>query len=92
MPDSQRGSLCARSEVSHFASVESDKEGSLLFGACDESYKLENSKFARTIGWTNDPASSPGVIDRNVRGYLIQIELSTITTEFLPEMRVIGRF
>jgi len=41
MPDSRRGSLCTRSEVDHFESVESEKE---------------------------------------------------ITTEFSPEMRVIGRF
>jgi len=29
MPESQRGSLCIRSEISHFEIVESDKEGSL---------------------------------------------------------------
>jgi len=28
MADSQRGSLCTRSEISHLESVESDKEGS----------------------------------------------------------------
>ena len=33
MPDSRRGSLCTRSEVSHFESVESDKKRE-LFGWC----------------------------------------------------------
>ena len=55
-------------------------------GESDGSYEHENSKFAtRTIGWTYDPASWPGVVNRDVRGYSIQIGLSTITTELLPE-------
>ena len=92
IPDSQRGSLCPRSEVSHFGSVESDREGSSSACASNESYEHGNSKFAGTIGWTNDPVSWPGVFNRNVRGYLIQIGPSTITTKFLAEKRVIGRF
>jgi len=91
MPDSQRGGLCT-SEVSHFAIVESNKKESWSTSASNESYEHENSKFAGTIGWTNDPASWPGVINRNVRSYLIQIEPSTITTEFSPQTRVIGRY
>jgi len=92
MPDSQRGSVCTRSQVSHFESVESDKEESSSAGASDEPYEHENSKFAGTIEWTNRPATWPGVINRNVRGYLIQIGPPTITTEISPETRVIGRF
>jgi len=48
MPDSQRRSLFTRSGVSHFESVESDKEGRSSSGASDESYEYENSKFAGT--------------------------------------------
>jgi len=91
MPDIQRGSLCTRNEVSHFESVESDKEGSSSAGASDGSYEHEKSKFAGTIGWTNNPATWcqscppatwPAVMNRNVRGYLIQIGPPTITTTF----------
>ena len=66
MPDSQRGSLCTRSEVSHFERVES-KEGSSSAAASDESYEHENSQFAGAIGWTNNPATWPDVMNRNVR-------------------------
>jgi len=48
MPDSQSGSFCTRSEISHFEIVESDKEGS--YNASDEAYEDESSKFVRTIG------------------------------------------
>jgi len=68
MPDSQRGSLCTRSEVSDFESVEADKEGISSSNASDESYEHENSKIAETIGWTNDPASWSRVMNRNVKG------------------------
>jgi len=80
MPDSYRGSLSTRSEVSHFEGVESDKEGSSLAGASDKSYEHENSTFAEAIGWTNNPATWPGVMNQDVRGYLIQIWPSTVTT------------
>jgi len=73
IPDSQRGSLCTRSEVSHFESVGYDKEGSSSAGA-------------------SDPAAWPGVMNWNVRGYLIQIGPPTITTEISPKPRVRGRF
>ena len=43
------------------------------------------SKFAGTIGWTNDPATWPCVMNQDVRGDLIQLRQSTITTEFSPE-------
>jgi len=35
-----------------------------------------------TTGWTNNPATWPGVINWNVRGYLILIGPPTITAEF----------
>jgi len=63
----------------------SDKVGSSSAGASDESYEHEHSKFAGTIGWTNDPATWPRVMNRNVGGYLIQIGPPTTTTEFSPE-------
>ena len=66
MPDSQRRSLCTRCEVSHLESVESDEEGRLSAGASDESYQHENSKFDETTGWSNDPATWPGVMNQNV--------------------------
>jgi len=86
MPDSQRESLCKGSEVSHFKSVESDK-GSLSSCASVEPYKHESSKFARTIGWKNDPATWSGVMNRNVRGYLIQIGPPTIRNRILSRNR-----
>jgi len=82
MLSSQRGTLCTRSEISHRSSI----------GASDESYELENLKFAGTIGWTNDRATWPSLMNRNIRGYLIQIGPPTITAQFSPETRVIGRF
>jgi len=42
MLDDQRGSLCTRSEVSGFESVETDKDGSSSGGASDVSYEPEN--------------------------------------------------
>ena len=57
IPDSQRGSLCTRTEVSHFESVEYTKKGSSSAGAFADSYEHENSKVAGSIGWTNDPAT-----------------------------------
>jgi len=41
MPDSQRGRLCARSEVSHFESLQPDKGGSSSTGASDEFYQIK---------------------------------------------------
>jgi len=92
MPHSQRGSLRTGSVVGHFESVTPDKEGSSLAAAPDECHEHENSKFGETTGWTNDPATWPRVMNRNVRGYLIKIGPSTFTTEFSPETRVAGRF
>jgi len=40
----------------------------------------ENSKVAGSIGWTNDPATWSGVMNRNVGGYLMQIGPPTIKT------------
>ena len=92
MPDSQMGSLRARSEVNHFKRVEFDKERCSSAGASDDSYEHKNSKLATTIWWKNDPTIWPDVMKWNFKGYLIQIRPPTITTEYLPETRVIGRF
>jgi len=73
MPDSQKGSLCMRNEVSNFESVKSHKERSSSAGACDQPYKHENSILSKTIVWTNDHTNWLGVIYRNVRGCVIQI-------------------
>jgi len=43
MPGNQTGSLCTRSEISHFESVESARKGSSSDSASDESYEYENS-------------------------------------------------
>jgi len=85
------GSLCT-SEVKVISKVLGLTKEGRRAGASDESYEHKNSKFAGTIGWTNDPATWPGVMNRNVRGYLLQIGLPTITTEFSSETKVIGQF
>jgi len=47
--------------------------------------KVENSKFCGTIGLTNDSATWPVVVSRNVRNYILYLaqrdEPPTVTTE-----------
>jgi len=47
--------------------------------------KTENLKFVGTTGLTNDSATWPVVVSRNVRNYLAQRdEPPTVTTEVFP--------
>ena len=64
-----------------------NKEGTSSVSASDEACEDENSKIVRT----NDPATWPGVMGWNVRGYLARRESPAITAEIFPETRVIRR-
>ena len=75
MQDNQSVNLFTKSDISHFKSVEFDKQGNSpvdMNAGAPEARENWNSKSASPVELTDDPATWPEMISQSVRDCLVK--------------------